>query len=134
PLAFSWALVMFLIQSHICMGASLALFAVGYAVLYMSFGFAMSPGETGALATLPKELNADGVSIINTFIQVAAGLSAAFFTGIMSTATSASVASGAGESVAMAYGYRAALLAGAACSLVAVICGFLAGLKKEEIH
>ena len=86
------------------------MFLVLYVLIYQGLAFSLSPSQTTALAVLPKELNAHGVSIVNTFIQVSASLGASMFGGIFATVQGNCLQAGADAAAASGTGYGVTIL------------------------
>lgn len=83
-------------------------------VTYVGVGLGMSPSQTCGLATLQGPQHADGVALVNTFVQVAACVGPALFTGVLSSGTAAALAEGAGAAAANARGFSEAVWVAAA--------------------
>lgn len=75
-------------QLAVCLCApalSLAGVLVASVIVYAGVGLALSPSQTAGLQTLSPEQNPHGVTILNTFIQIAAAVGPSLFIGVLSS-------------------------------------------------
>jgi MFS transporter, DHA2 family, lincomycin resistance protein len=106
------------------LGAHLAL-SVGLALVF-------TPLFTSALGAVRPHLYSHGSAILGTVQQVAGAVGTALFITIMSTQAAVLAAGGAAAGPAVAGGVRAAFLAGAIVSLLAVVASFF--IRKPVEH
>ena len=107
----------------------LVLIIVCYCLIYQGLAFTLSPSQTTALSTLSKEMNPHGVGIVNTFMQMAAGIGSSLFGGIQAKTQAMSIAGGASGTQAIADGFHGALYA----AIVIAIAGFLASVVYFKV-
>ena len=107
-------------------GENTAPWLVLIAHLTVSIGLALmfTPLFTAGLGAVPPRLYSHGSAILGTVQQVAGAAGTALLVAILSARTTALVASGASMDAATAGGVRAAFLAGAVISLLAVVGAF----------
>ena len=105
------------------LGGSMSLVGVLLAsvVTYSGVACVMSPSQTAGLKTLPHAQHADGVAIVNTFVQVAACIGPSLFVGVLSGVEASSMAQGASSAVACAEGFSAAVWVAAAIALAGLL-------------
>lgn len=108
---------------------SLLLIIVCYCLIFQGIAFTLSPSQTTALSTLSKEMNPHGVGIVNTFMQMAAGIGSSLFGGIQAKFQAASIADGASGTQAIADGFHGALYA----AIVIAAVGFLASVVYFKV-
>ena len=121
PLGFVFIAVGFAI-----LGASASLMEVvavigGSLLVFICVGMTLTPAQTAGLRTLAPEMNPFGVCIMTTFVQMAACVGPALFTGLMSAGQDGALASGAAQNMAAAQGFSLAMWVAAAIGLVAVV-------------
>lgn len=100
---------------------SLAVIIVVYCLVYQGLAFTLSPSQTTALGTLSKEMNPHGVGIVNTFMQMSAGIASSLFGGIQAKIQNYSLASGASSAQAMSDGFHGALYAAIVISIIGLV-------------
>ena len=88
------------------------------AVVYAGVGLVMSPSQTAGLKNLDPRENAHGVSMMNTFIQMAGSLGPSLFVGILSTSAADAQALGSSAEVAQAAGFSSAVMVAAVIAAV----------------
>ena len=108
---------------------SLLLIIVCYCLIFQGIAFTLSPSQTTALSTLSKEMNPHGVGIVNTFMQMAAGIGSSLFGGIQAKFQAASIADGASGTQAIADGFHGTLYA----AIVIAAVGFLASVVYFKV-
>lgn len=109
---------------------SLVLIIVCYCVIYQGIAFTLSPSQTTALSTLSKELNPHGVGIVNTFMQMAAGIGSSLFGGIQAKVQTTALANGASSTQAIADGFHSALYA----AIIVAAVGFVAAIVYFKVE
>ena len=124
PVGFVVAAIAVWIFSLCGESTSLVLILVCYCLIYQGLAFTLSPSQTTALSTLSKEMNPHGVGIVNTFMQMAAGIGSSLFGGIQAKIQAASIAGGVSSTQAIADGFHGALYA----AIVIAVVGFLASV------
>lgn len=105
--------------------AALLAVGIGSCVTYAGVGLVFAPSQTAALNAVPHDQHASGVSIMNLFIQVAASLGPALFTGVLSSTAASEAALGAGEALAQAHGFSAALWVATGVAALGVVIGLV---------
>lgn len=96
-------------------------------VVYAGVGFVLSPCQTAGLRELTPDLHPHGVSILNTFIMVAASIGPSLFIGVLSSSAASAEASGMSAEAAQAHGFANATMVAAVIALCGlVIATFLA--------
>lgn len=94
---------------------------LGHVGLSVGVAFMMTPLMTSALGSLGPKLYSHGSATIGTVQQVAGAIGTALFVTVLGIGTARSMASGAGQIPAEAYGVSFAFLVGAVISLAAVV-------------
>ena len=107
----------------------LVLIIVCYCLIFQGIAFTLSPSQTTALSTLSKEMNPHGVGIVNTFMQMAAGIGSSLFGGIQAKFQAASIAGGASDTQAITDGFHGALYA----AIIIAAIGFLASVVYFKV-
>ena len=92
--------------------------------LSLGFGLMLTPLMTSALGSLKQSLYSHGSAIVSTVQQLAGAAGTALFITMLATQTAAQEDKGASETVAAASGVHAAVLVGAAISLLAIVLSF----------
>lgn len=108
----------------------LVLIIVCYCLIFQGIAFTLSPSQTTALSTLSREMNPHGVGIVNTFMQMAAGIGSSLFGGIQARFQAAAIAGGASDTQAIADGFHGALYA----AIVIAVMGFLASVVYFRVR
>ena len=129
PVGFIVTAVAVWIFSRCGESTSLVLIIVCYCLIFQGISFTLSPSQTTALSTLSKEMNPHGVGIVNTFMQMAAGIGSSLFGGIQAKFQAASIARGASSTQAIADGFHGALYA----AIVIAVVGFLASIVYFKV-
>lgn len=96
---------------------SLSIMFVAALVVYAGTGLIFSPSQTAGLRTLAPDLNAFGVALSTTFIQIAACIGPPLYTGILAGKEAAALAQGVDSGLAMAQGFSAAMIVAACIAL-----------------
>ena len=106
---------------------------------YAGVGLGFSPSQTAGLRTLPPQMNPFGVALMTTFVQVAACIGPALFTGIMASSQAVQLTAGADGAFAAAQGFSSAILvasligfAGTAIALVYALAARKRALGAAE--
>ncbi len=101
---------------------------------YCGVACVMSPSQTAGLKTLSAEQHADGVAIVNTFVQVAACIGPSLFVGVLSSVQSSAVSDGTEAALAASMGFSAAVWVAAAIAAAGLILSFFyaRGAKKKS--
>lgn len=108
---------------------SLMLIIICYCLIFQGIAFTLSPSQTTALSTLSKEMNPHGVGIVNTFMQMAAGIGSSLFGGIQAKFQAASIADGASGAQAITDGFHGSLYA----AIIIAVTGFLASVVYFKV-
>lgn len=92
----------------------------------------MSPSQTVALSSLPKDYYPHGVAILNTLQQLASAIGSSLFIGIMSAVQLKSISNGFNEWSAVASGFNISTLVLSGFVLVAVILSMILPVIKNK--
>lgn len=98
---------------------------LGAVITYAGVGLVFAPAQTAGLSTLSHDQHASGVSIMNLFIQIAASLGPALFTGVLASTAAAEEALGLSGALAQAHGFSAAVWVAAAVAAIGVVVGIV---------
>lgn len=109
PVGFSVFTLGVLLLSFCKTSVAIPVIILIHIFLYQGLAFTQSPAQTTALEALPKELYPHGVSLTNTFMQVAAAVGSSLFGGIRSSVQAADLSAGIASNIAAADGFSAAL-------------------------
>ena len=113
-------------------GTSLIMLVVIHVLIYQGLAFSMSPAQTSALATLSPDMNAHGVAIVNTSMQIAASVGASLLGGIQAFRQANALASGMKEAQAISYGFSGAIYATVILGIIGFIIAVIYGQKAES--
>lgn len=118
------------------MGRGIAIVAVvaGSVVVYAGVGAVFSPSQTAGLKHLDHEMNPYGVSIMSTFIQIAACIGPSLFVGILSSTAANGLALGLSSTLAEAAGFSAAVLVATAIGACGLIVSFVYARRARAIQ
>ena len=120
PIGFAIILIPLFLLARSSHDASIMSIILLFIVVDIGVAFTMSPSQTTALSTLPKEYYPHGVAILNTLQQLAAAIGSSLFIGIMSASQLKALSKQVSGQAAAATGFNSATL---------VLCIFvLAGL------
>ncbi len=101
-------------------------------VAYAGIGLVFSPSQTAGLRTLPPQQNPFGVALMTTFVQIAACIGPALFTGIMSSVQAGSLASGDQPGFACANGFASAITVAACIAFAGFVAAFVYALAARR--
>ncbi|GLQ52954.1 MDR family MFS transporter [Devosia nitrariae] len=101
-----------------------------HVVLSVGLAFLFTPLFTASLGSLPPHLYSHGSAVLGTIQQVAGAAGVALFVALMSLRSSAELAAGAPEPVALSAGIQLAFQAGAIISVLTVLAAFL--IRRPE--
>ena len=107
------------------MSSRLFIVMIMHIIAYQGFAYTMSPGQTSALKVLPKELNAHGVAILNTFMQIGAGIGSSLFGGIQSSVQTKSIAEGVSQRQSVANGFTSTMNVAVVIALMGFVLAIL---------
>ena len=96
--------------------------------VYAGIGLVFSPSQTAGLKTLPPQQNPFGVALMTTFVQVAACVGPALFTGVLSSVQGGAIAGGADAGLGCALGFAAAIEVAAVIAFVGLAVAFVYSL------
>lgn len=99
--------------------------------VYAGIGLVFSPSQTAGLKTLPPQQNPFGVALMTTFVQVAACVGPALFTGVLSSVQGGAIAGGADAGLGCALGFAAAIEVAAAIAFVGLAVAFVYSLAAH---
>lgn len=100
--------------------------------VYSGIGLVFSPSQTAGLKTLPPQQNPFGVALMTTFVQVAACVGPALFTGVLSSVQGGAIAGGADAGLACAQGFAAAIEVAAGIAFVGLAVAFVYSLAAHR--
>ena len=100
--------------------------------VYAGIGLVFSPSQTAGLKTLPPQQNPFGVALMTTFVQVAACVGPALFTGVLSSVQGGAIAGGADAGLGCALGFAAAIEVAAAIAFVGLAVAFVYSLAAHR--
>lgn len=101
-------------------------------VSYAGIGLVFSPSQTAGLRTLPPQQNPFGVALMTTFVQIAACVGPALFTGVMSSVQAGSLAAGDQAGYACANGFASAITVAACIVFVGFAAAFVYALAARR--
>lgn len=108
-----------------------AMLAAGL-LAYAGVGLVFSPSQTAGLRTLPPQQNPFGVALMTTFVQIAACVGPALFTGVMSSVQAEALASGVEAGVACADGFASAITVAGCIAFFGFACAFVYSLAAQR--
>ncbi len=97
---------------------------VGIFIGYLGTGMVLSPAQSAGLKRLPNELNADGVSLMTSSVQLASCVGPAAYIGVMSALQNSFLAGGVADQAAASYGFAGAMAAALVIVLVGLVCAW----------
>ena len=100
--------------------------------VYCGIGLVFSPSQTAGLKTLPPQQNPFGVALMTTFVQVAACVGPALFTGVLSSVQGGAIAGGADAGLGCALGFAAAIEVAAGIAFVGLAVAFVYSLAAHR--
>lgn len=125
PLGFCLIVAGFAILSATSALMSVPAVVVGALCVFIGVGMTLTPSQTAGLRTLPPNLNPFGVSIMTTFVQLAACIGPSLFTGVMSSGQAAALLDNADAALANAQGFSLAMLLAAVIALAGTLVAFV---------
>ena len=105
---------------------------VGALLVYAGIGLAFSATQTAGLRTLPPQQNPFGVALMTTFVQVAACIGPAMFTGVMSSSQADALARGAMQNAAAAQGFSSAIMVASVVAGIGFVISFVYALAAHR--
>lgn len=99
---------------------------------YAGIGLVFSPSQTAGLRTLPPQQNPFGVALMTTFVQIAACIGPALFTGVMSSVQARSLAAGDQAGYACANGFATAITVAACIAFAGFAAAFVYALAARR--
>lgn len=100
--------------------------------VYAGIGLVFSPSQTAGLKTLPPQQNPFGVALMTTFVQIAACVGPALFTGVLSSVQGGAIAGGADAGLGCALGFAAAIEVAAGIAFVGLAVAFVYSLAAHR--
>lgn len=132
PAGFALAALGTTAMALVAPGQSAPALFVAALFVYSGIGLVFSPSQTAGLKTLPPQQNPFGVALMTTFVQVAACVGPALFTGVLSSVQGAGMAGGLDEARACAQGFAAAIEVAAGIALVGLAVAFVYSLAAHR--
>ncbi len=111
---------------------TLIMIIVMHVIIYQGLAFTMSPAQTSALQVLPRELNAHGVAIVNTFMQIAASLGSSLLGGVQASVKYGAINKGVPERQALVNGFSSALYVAVGICIIGFICAIIFSKLKNK--
>ncbi|MDU0968310.1 MAG: MFS transporter [Actinomycetaceae bacterium] len=106
--------------------------ALLYTPLIIGCSLSIGPCQSFALASLPRRLHADGVTLVTTGFQIAGCVGSSVFVGVLAAARSSHLAAGASAPAAQAAGFHVAALVAAGVGVVGFTLALV--LARQEIR
>jgi drug resistance transporter, EmrB/QacA subfamily len=131
PVGFAVILVPLFMLSRSNADTSLMTIIMLFIVVDIGIALAMSPSQTTALSSLPKEYYPHGVAILNTLQQLSAAIGSSLFIGIMSASQLKALSNQATAQVATATGFSSATLALSGFVLIGLCLSFALRLENK---
>ncbi len=132
PTGFIIILVSLFILAHSSNDTSLIQIILVFILVDIGVALTMSPSQTVALSSLPKDYYPHGVAILNTLQQLASAIGSSLFIGIMSAVQLKSISNGFKEWSAVASGFNISTLVLSGFVLVAVILSMILPVIKNK--
>lgn len=132
PVGFALAAVGTLAMALVAPSLSAPALFVAALFVYTGIGLVFSPSQTAGLKTLPPQQNPFGVALMTTFVQVAACVGPALFTGVLSSVQGGALASGTAAELACAEGFAAAIEVAAVIAFVGLAFAFVFSLAAHR--
>jgi DHA2 family lincomycin resistance protein-like MFS transporter len=132
PVGFAVILIPLFMLSRSNVNTPLMTIIVLFIVVDIGIGLAMSPSQTTALSSLPKEYYPHGVAIMNTLQQLSAAIGSSLFIGIMSASQLKALSNKAAAQVAAAAGFSSAALALSGVVLIGLCLSFALGSGSKQ--
>lgn len=126
PIGFAIVTLGFVLLAALAPALSVGAVFAAALIAYSGVGLVFSPSQTSGLRTLPPGLNPHGVALNTTFVQIAACVGPALYTGIMQGVQGTAMGAGMGPGAALAEGFRMAMVI---ATLIAA-----AGLVIATVH
>lgn len=123
-------------QLAVCLCApalSLAGVLVASVIVYAGVGLALSPSQTAGLQTLSPEQNPHGVTILNTFIQIAAAVGPSLFIGVLSSVAGSVEAAGTAAALAQAEGFSVAVAVACVIAGIGMLTALAYARKRQRL-
>lgn len=132
PVGFAFAALGATAMALVAPNQSAPALFVAALFVYSGIGLVFSPSQTAGLKTLPPQQNPFGVALMTTFVQVAACVGPALFTGVLSSVQGAGMAGGLDEARACAQGFAAAIEVAAGIAFVGLAVAFVYSLAAHR--
>lgn len=97
---------------------------IGIFVGYLGTGMVLSPAQSAGLKRLPNHLNADGVSLMTSSVQLASCVGPAAYIGVMSALQDSFLAGGTADQAAASYGFAGAMAAALVIVVIGLVCAY----------
>ena len=132
PAGFALAALGTAAMAIVAPGQSAPALFVAALFVYAGIGLVFSPSQTAGLKTLPPQQNPFGVALMTTFVQVAACVGPALFTGVLSSVQGGAIAGGADAGLGCALGFAAAIEVAAGIAFVGLAVAFVYSLAAHR--
>lgn len=132
PAGFALAALGTAAMAIVAPGQSAPALFVAALFVYAGIGLVFSPSQTAGLKTLPPQQNPFGVALVTTFVQVAACVGPALFTGVLSSVQGGAIAGGADAGLGCALGFAAAIEVAAGIAFVGLAVAFVYALAAHR--
>lgn len=124
PAGFFGVTCGFVVLMAFSQSMSIPLVFVGTFCVYAFTGFVFSPSQTAGLRHLSREMNPHGVALTNTFVQLAACVGPALYTGILTAGQLDGAHMGMAAQAATAYGFSQAMMVATIIALLGFMLAF----------
>lgn len=132
PAGFALAALGTAAMAIVAPGQSAPALFVAALFVYAGIGLVFSPSQTAGLKMLPPQQNPFGVALMTTFVQVAACVGPALFTGVLSSVQGGAIAGGADAGLGCALGFAAAIEVAAVIAFVGLAVAFVYSLAAHR--
>jgi DHA2 family lincomycin resistance protein-like MFS transporter len=134
PVGFAIILVPLFMLSRSNADTSLMSIIILFIIVDIGIALVMSPSQTTALSSLPREYYPHGVAILNTLQQLSSAIGSSLFIGIMSATQLKALSNQATEQVANATGFSTATLALSGFVLIGLFLSFTLSLVNKKVQ
>ena len=132
PLSFALQTVGLVMMALGGVNMSLVTVITGCVVLAVGAGMCFMPVQTSGLRSLPEAVNADGVALLNVFVQIAGCIGSSLFVGLYQARATDTLLAGLSQSASQAQGYALAMTVMAGIALLATVLAFVYGRRQRR--
>lgn len=124
PLGLFLAAVGVVVMIIGAVGLQMIIVTIGIFIGYLGTGMVLSPAQSAGLKRLPNHLNADGVALMTSSVQLASCVGPAAYIGVMSALQNSFLEGGAPDQAAASYGFAGAMMAALVIVVLGLICAW----------